>query len=332
MSVRETVDSQAKNRRRRLCMHILGFACLFLTPAAAGEAREKNFVRYRASSRVQVISKLLYARYGAKRLFLDLYLPLPRAKKRPGAVVVRGGGWLVGDRKRFAHVASALAERGVASACIEYRTADESPYPAAVQDVKAAVRWMRANADQYGIDPEVVGTMGGSSGAYMALLVGLTPGIAEFEGHGGNGGTSSAVQGVVTMAAPSNLLTLTQSNQLTVGKFLRATPEQDIEKWQWASPLTHVRSDSPPVLLLHGAGDDSVPPSQSIDLQRQYRQAGASAEVYILDGAPHAFWNYHPWFDDAMDRAARFFLHLAARKKTTLVNSGHEAVVNSSLD
>jgi len=290
-------------------------ACLFLAQNAAVEAQEKSFVNYRASSRVHVISKLQYAQYGAKRLFLDLYLPLPRGKNRPGAVVVRGGGWLVGDRKRFAHVASALAERGVAAASIEYRTADTSPYPAAVQDVKAAVRWMRANANQYGIDPELVGTMGGSSGAYMALLVGLTPGIAEFEGNGGNGGTSSAVQGVVTMAVPSNLLALSESNQRTVGKFLRARPEQDNHKWQWASPLTHVRSDSPPVLLLHGASDDSVPPSQSIDFERRYRQAGASAELYLLDGAPHAFWNYHPWFDDAMDRAAGFFVQLAARKR-----------------
>jgi len=102
---------------------------------------------------------------------------------------------------------------------------------------------------------------------------------------------------------------------MTVERFLRATPEQDSAKWLWASPLAHVRSDSPPALLLHGAGDDSVPPSESIDFERRYRQAGASAEVYILDGAPHAFWNYHPWFDDPMDRAAGFFLHLAARKR-----------------
>jgi pectinesterase len=223
----------------------------------------------------------------------------------------------VGDRKRFAHVASALAERGVAAACIEYRTADKSPYPAAIQDVKAAVRWMRANAKQYGIDPDAVGTIGGSSGAYMALF-GLTTEIAEFEGNGGNAGTSSAVQGVVAMAVPANLLTLSDGNKLTVGKFLHATPEQDSKKWERASPVNRIRGDGPPVLLLHGADDDSVPPSQSMDFAQLYREAGTSAEVYILNGAPHAFWNYHPWFDDTMDRAAGFFLHLAERKKQHL--------------
>jgi acetyl esterase/lipase len=303
---------------RELFTRILGMACLFLAHSVTTEAQEKNFVKYHSSPKVRVISNLMYARYDSRRLFLDLYLSLPAGKNRPAAIVVRGGGWLVGDRKRFAHVASALAERGVAAACIEYRTADKSPYPAAIQDVKAAVRWMRANAKQYGIDPDAVGTIGGSSGAYMALFVGLTTEIAEFEGNGGNAGTSSAVQGVVAMAVPANLLTLSDGNKLTVGKFLHATPEQDRKKWERASPVNRIRGDGPPVLLLHGADDDSVPPSQSMDFAQLYREAGTSAEVYILNGAPHAFWNYHPWFDDTMDRAAGFFLHLAERKKQHL--------------
>ena len=309
---------QAKNFRWMVCIRAFGVGCLCVAHVVTtiGQVREKNFVKYHASSKVRVISKLPYARYDRRQLFLDLYLPLPLEQNRPGVIVVRGGGWLVGDRKWFAPVASALAERGVAAACIEYRTADQDAFPAAIQDVKAAVRWLRRNASQYGIDPEVVGTLGGSSGAHMALLAGLTQGITEFEGHGGSADTSSAVQGVVAMAVPADLLTLTDANKSTVGKFLHAMPEEDREKWRWASPVNHIRRDGPPVLLLHGADDDSVPPSQSMDFARQYRQAGASAEVYILDGAPHAFWNYYPWFSDAMERAASFFLQLARRQKT----------------
>jgi acetyl esterase/lipase len=113
-------------------------ACLFVAHGATaeGQLQEKNFVKYHRSPKVRVISKLMYARYGTRQLFLDLYLPLPLGQNRPGVIVVRGGGWLVGDRKRFAHVASALAERGVAAACIEYRTADKAAFPAAIQDVK----------------------------------------------------------------------------------------------------------------------------------------------------------------------------------------------------
>ena len=306
---------RAKNSSWNVYTRALAIAGLSVTQVATAncQLQEKNFVKYQVSPKVRVISKLVFARYGRQKLLLDLYLSLPPGQNRPGVIVVRGGGWLVGDRKRFAHVASALAERGVAAACIEYRTADQAPFPAAIQDVKAAVRWMRANAVQYGIDPQVVGTIGGSSGAHMALLVGLTQGIAEFEGDGGNANTSSAVQGVVAMAVPADLLSLSDANKLTVGTFLHATPEQDDEKWRWASPVNHIRGDGPPVLLLHGADDDSVPPSQSIDFAERYRRAGTSAEAYILDGAPHAFWNYYPWFTDAMERAASFFRQLTKR-------------------
>jgi acetyl esterase/lipase len=298
-------------------MWAFGIVCLIFGNVAIveGKSLEENFVKYHRSPTVRVISKLGYAKYGTRQLFLDLYLPLPLGQNRPGVVVVRGGGWKVGDRKRFAHVASALAERGVAAACIEYRTADRSPFPGAIQDVKAAVRWMRANAAKYGIDPQVIGTMGGSSGAHMALLAGLTTGVSEFEGAGGNASISSEIQGVVAMAVPADLLTLTSDNKLTVGEFLHTTPEQGTETWRWASPVSHIRSDGPPVLLLHGSDDDSVPPKQSTDFADRYRQAGANVEVHVLNGAPHAFWNYHPWFDDAADLAGAFFLRLEMMKR-----------------
>lgn len=316
--------SQAENSDRlsgcirRICKFGVAVCLLFADVAIMkGQSTEQNFVKYHASPKVQVISKLSFARYKGQGLLLDLYLPLPRSQDRPGVIVVRGGGWLVGDRKRFAHVASGLAERGVAAACIEYRTADKAAFPAAIQDVKAAVRWLRANAAEYGIDSGTIGTMGGSSGAHMALLVGLTKGVAEFDGNGGNGDTSSEIQGVVAMAVPADLLTLTANNKMTVGKFLQATPEQDEGKWRLASPINHVRSDGPPVLLLHGANDDSVPVSQSIEFAKRYREAGASAEVHVLDGAPHAFWNYFPWYADAIERAATFFLSLQHKRTSS---------------
>ena len=118
-------------------------------------------VQYHPSPRVRVVPAIVFARYGKRALRLDLYLPIDNREAVPGVIVIRGGGWMVNDRKESAHVASALAERGVAAASIEYRTADEAAFPGAVQDVKAAIRWMRANAKLYGISPAVIGTLGG---------------------------------------------------------------------------------------------------------------------------------------------------------------------------
>lgn len=307
------------NSHWKLWMHTLGvvFLCVSTVATAKGEPQEKDFVEYHPSPKVRVIPNLVYARYGRQKLLLDLYLPIPAERNRPGVVVVRGGGWLVGDRKRFASIASALAERGVAAACIEYRTADKALFPAAIQDVRAAVRWLRANAVKYGIDPEAIGTIGGSSGAHMALLAALTAGTPEFEGKGANPNTSSKIQRVVAMAVPADLLALSPDNKLTVGKFLGSTPEQDEAKWRLASPINHIRPDGPPVLLLHGTDDDSVPTSQSTKFANLYRAAGARAEVHILEGAPHAFWKYYPWFNDAMDRAARFLINVEEANKAS---------------
>jgi len=248
---------------RRIFLVTLTYGCvgLFAAELLASQA-EQDFVQYSASPHVRVVPKLVYARYGERTLLLDLYLPMNLEKRAlPGVIVVRGGGWMVNDRKRFAHIASALAERGLAAASIEYRSADEAAFPGAVQDVKAAVRWMRANSQTYGIDPEAIGTLGGSSGAHMALLAGLTVGVPEFEGKGGNPDTSSSIQGVVAMATPADLLILSPGNQETVAKFLHATASEDRRKWQWASPINHVARNGPPagwriLVLFKGAAVD----------------------------------------------------------------------------
>ena len=291
--------------------------------AADGSMTQPTFVKYHKSPKARVVPKLVFAKYGKQKLLLDLYLPILNGQNRPGVVVVRGGGWMVGDRKRFAHVASALAERGVAAACIEYRTAHKAAFPAAIQDVKAAIRWMRANAKQYGIDPQVIGTMGGSSGAHMAVLAALTPGLSELEGAGGNNDVSSEVEGAVAMALPADLLDLSSENKSIVGQFLHATAETNGTLWRFASPVNHIEHDGPPVLLLHGANDDSVPISQSFNFAEKYRQAGANIQVRILEGAPHAFWNYHPWFDEATGLAADFFLGLESER-----NNSHSMVLD----
>ena len=267
-------------------------------------------VRYHPSPKVRVVPAIVFARYGKRALQLDLYLPIDSREAVPGVIVIRGGGWMVNDRKESAHVASALAERGVAAASIEYRTANEAAFPGAVQDVKAAIRWMRANAKLYGISPDVIGTLGGSSGAHMALLAGISN-DHDLEGKGGNNNVSSRVQAVVAMATPTDLLRLDAGGRSVVARFLHASPAQNPKLWARASPINHIKAGGPSVLLMHGTADENVLAEQSSTFAELYRRAGGQAELVLLQKAPHPFWNYTPWFEDTMNRAAAFFHRVA---------------------
>jgi pectinesterase len=281
-----------------------------LTTDAAQLSTDPTRVQYHPSPRVRVVPAIVFARYGKRALRLDLYLPIDSQEAVPGVIVIRGGGWMVNDRKESAHVASALAERGMAAASIEYRTADEAAFPGAVQDVKAAIRWMRANAKLYGISPEVIGTLGGSSGAHMALLAGISN-DHDLEGKGGNNNVSSLVQAVVAMATPTDFLSLNAGGRSVVARFLHASPAQKPKLWARASPINHVKAGGPSVLLMHGTADENVLPEQSSTFADLYRRVGNQIELVMLQKAPHPFWNYTPWFEDTMNRAAAFFHRVA---------------------
>ena len=280
------------------------------TTPATQLSNDPTRVQYHPSPKVRVVPDIVFARYGKRALRLDLYLPIGSKEAVPGVIVIRGGGWMVNDRKESAHVASALAERGVAAASIEYRKADEAPFPGAVQDVKAAIRWMRANAKLYGILPDVIGTLGGSSGGHMALLAGVSN-DHDLEGNGGNNNVSSRVQAVVAMAAPTDLLRLHVGGGSVVTRFLHASPAQNPELWARASPINHLNAGGPAVLLMHGTADENVLPEQSSRFAELYRRAGGQVELVLIQKAPHPFWNYTPWFEDTMNRAAAFFHRVA---------------------
>src|SRR5688572_25088346 len=136
---------------------------------------------------VRVVRDLVYAQYGARQLKLDVYRP-PQTDQRsavPGIVVVRGGGWRSGDKDAFGFIAGQLAKEGFVAVSIEYRTSAEAKFPAAAHDVKAAVRWLRAHAAEYGVDPDAIGAIGGSAGAHLVALLGTSAGVDDLEGTGG---------------------------------------------------------------------------------------------------------------------------------------------------
>jgi acetyl esterase/lipase len=252
---------------------------------------------------VEVIHDLEYADYGDRTLRLDLYRPTARGEGLfPAVVVIRGGGFNEGDRRWFGPMAAALGVRGFAAACIEYRGSTEAPFPAAVHDTKAAVRWVRANAETYGLNPQAIGAIGGSSGAYLTLYLAVTAGQDSLEGAGGNQGISSRVGAIVCLGTPTD-----PSRASSATQFLGSSYPDDARLRAEVSALTHISEAAPPALLIHGGDDVRVPVQEALDIASEYESNGVPVELVVLPKAPHAFWNLTWWFTDTMDRAAAFF-------------------------
>jgi acetyl esterase/lipase len=255
---------------------------------------------------VRVVHDLVYAEYGERRLKLDLYLPSESGKRgaTPAVIVVRGGGWRSGDKEAFGFIAGQLAKEGFVAASIEYRTSAEARFPAAVQDVKAAVRWMRAHASAYAVNPMAIGAIGGSAGAHLVVMLATSGGVKDLEGAGGNTTTSSEVQAVVAMACVCNM----NMKGTAVAEFIGAPLEAHAAEIKAASPITYVSKRSAPLLLLHSQTDPVVPFEQSVEIERLYRSVGAPAVLKAID-APrtHAFWNDTRYFPETIKHAIEFF-------------------------
>ena len=201
---------------------------------------------------VEVIRDITYATYGERSLRMDLYFPAERGSAPlPVIVVIRGGGFRRGDKDGFGPMAAALAKRGLAAACIEYRASGEALFPAAVEDSKAAVRWLRANGVQYQIDDGAIGAIGGSAGAHLAVYLGVTSEDAKLEGQGGNQELSSAISAIVAFTTPADFTGFTGSREAESREALDAfLGSKDSNLRQYASPITHVSVNSPPALLM----------------------------------------------------------------------------------
>lgn len=286
---------------------MVAYAVLAAQPSAQPIADAA--AKHPASSDLFISRDLEYARYGATRLFLDLYRPSRSEHSRlPLIVVIRGGGWRRGDKEGFAFIARYLARSGFATACIEYRTSEKAKFPAAVHDVKASVRWARAHAAQFGFDADRIGLIGCSAGGQLAALVGTSADDPRLEGLGGNSGNSTRVAAVVAMAPVTDFrLTWSKPNGKDGAEFLGAGLHEDDARIALASPVTHVSRQAAPLLLIHSRTDKEVLYEQSTLMKARYAEVGADVQLVTFDEAPHDFWNYSTWFTDSMEYAVRFF-------------------------
>jgi acetyl esterase/lipase len=246
---------------------------------------------------------------GFRPLELDLYLPASAAGPVPVVVHVHGGGWRRGSRRHPLPALGdgfyqGLAASGIAVAAVDYRLSGEARYPAAVDDVRAAVAWARSALPGYGVTPGPLVLWGDSAGGHLALL-------AALDDKGLNG--STAVDGVVAWFPVTDLTTVGEpaDPQTREALFLGAPPSLVPDLAREASPLTHVHAGAPPVLLMHGDSDTLVPPDQSIRLAASLADAGAPVELELVPGASH-FWDGAGDVPGIVARSVGFVRSLAA--------------------
>lgn len=254
---------------------------------------------------------LTFARYGTRELQLDLFKPKTQKEPLPAIVCIHGGGWRSGTRKNFHRVARYLAEQNYVTVSISYRLSGEAPFPAQIQDCKAAVRWLRANAEKYGIDPQRIGAIGHSAGGHLAALLATSSGCEVLEGDGGNKGISSAIQAAVPMGAQTDLETerirtmTAQPDAEIWHAFLGGSLDDHRKNYQLASPRKYLDQGDPPLLFITGELDNSD--THAVPIRKDMTRLKIPSDILILPNAPHPFLREDHFFERAMTAATTFF-------------------------
>jgi acetyl esterase/lipase len=233
-----------------------------------------------------------YANPDERPLRLNLARPARGAGPFPTVLCIHGGGLCRGKRESCDELCRKLARRGYVAATVSYRLAPEHRFPAAIHDVKAAVRWLRAHAATYAIDPERIAATGSSAGGYLAQFLGVTPDVPRFEGDGGNADQSSAIRCVVNVYGPSDFVSDWETSvdgKDVLPKVLGGSLETHRAAYIEASPLYWVTPAAAPTLCIHGTADRYVAHEQSRWLVERLRAAGVEADLLTLEGAGHGF-------------------------------------------
>ena len=297
------------------------------TPEVAYQKLIGDYPFIRIASRaipesVVEVKDITYVRYGKRALQLDLYLPknMPQDPV-PGIVFVHGGGWRSGYRTNFTPMAIGLAERGYVAATITYRLSGEAQYPAAIYDVKAAIRWLRKNSKKYGVNPNQIAVAGGSAGGQIAALSGVTNGLGRFDPQMKSSVISSDVQAIINIDGLSDFTSEAarfyeddpRKNPSAAGAWFGGRYAEKQDLWREASPIFYVDKDTPPILFLI-----SAQPRFSLghkEMIEKMRPMGVPYQVSQIPDSPHSFWLFDPWLKPSVVIIHEFLLQQFSRTK-----------------
>lgn len=249
---------------------------------------------------VRLERDLAYIVDGEESRRLDLYLPEQTpARPLPLIVHIHGGGWMGGNK--FPCPVTDMVLHGYAVASVGYRFSQQAKFPAQIQDCQAAIRWLREHREEYHLDAEKIGVVGGSAGGHLCALVGTAGGTGAFPPIGGNEDQSDRVAAVCNIFGPTDFTTVVrQAEEDTKVKnvFTFNSPKdpysqligvslETTEKSRAVSPVTYISEDDPPVLILHGTHDSLVPYAQSVQFAKELEAEGVPVWLQTLPGAGH---------------------------------------------
>jgi len=259
---------------------------------------------------VEVLPGLAFATHDELTLELNLYRPQAATEALPVIILVHGGGPADGSKETFGFLATNLAERGFAAISIDYRGYLRTPFPATADDVASTVNWVAEYHDDYQLDADKIGVLGGSYGGLVALYAATT----SHDSQRWNG--TKAIDVVVGFSALTDIEDFAHVEGFGE-RLLGVTQEAEPGRWRDASPINHVGQQSPPLLLIASDSDTTVPAEQSEKMASAYRELELTVSYHLLQNAHHAFWNYTEWSDETLAIAADFFWqHFAADQES----------------
>jgi len=241
---------------------------------------------------VEIIRNVHYAKANGRFLRMNIFRPEHISKSLPAVLFLHGGGGMWGRKEDMEREAAELASKGFITACVEYRLVRENLFPAAMDDIKAAVRWIRKNADEYRIDGNNIGIVGSSMGAYIGAMLGVTNDKEYFDESLGPANQSSKINAVVTISGVVDMVGLHPRDPYTTTTIFRASPVENPDLYKKYSPINLVSNSAAKFLFIHGTDDELGSHNEMVEMAKRLSEVGVFSKVISIDQGQHNFWRH----------------------------------------
>jgi len=258
--------------------------------------------------KVSIKEGIVVGQGGERLLEADIFFPPIEDKGRPAVLLIHGGGWKEGDKLQLRGYGILLARLGIVCMCSSYRLSNEANWPAQIQDINCAIRYLRANSKNLSIDPTRIGVSGNSAGAHLALMASAKKYDNIFEGEGGNNQVSSEVKAVCAVYSPTTIRMLENINPLENAFLMLMGKDAEKADYEKASPLNYISHDFPPCMLIHGSSDNVVNLKDSLSFYEKLKELKRPAELHVFSEEEHAFDGKREYGRAVADLQGLFFL------------------------